>query len=88
MITGIKMKKIDETNMIPNTCNTKQATHLGAMKINANNICDIIEEVHRRDKFDKEFDIGLTSECKYDEDSSENEEDSSGKSNNEEGIEL
>ena len=37
---------------------------------------------------DKEFDTGLISECKYNEDSSKNEEVNSGKSNNEEGDEL
>ena len=41
-------------------------------------VCEIIEQVHRRDKFDKEFDIRLISECEYDEDSCENEEGDSG----------
>ena len=33
------------------------------MKIDDNYLCDIIKEVHRRKTFDKEFDIGLISEC-------------------------
>ena len=33
LITSLKIKSIDETNMIPNTCNKKQATSLDAMKI-------------------------------------------------------
>ena len=41
------------------------------MKINDNDVCEIGEAVHRRDNSDKEFTIGLTSECEYDEDSSE-----------------
>ena len=53
-----------------------------------NAVCEIIEEVYTRDKIDKEFDTGLISECKYNEDSSKNEEVNSGKSNNEEGDEL
>ena len=42
------------------------------MKVDDNDLCKIIGELHRRDKFDKEFDIGLISECGYDEDTSEN----------------
>ena len=37
-------------------------------------VCEIIEEVYRRDKFDKEFNIGLISECEDDESISEDEE--------------
>ena len=58
------------------------------MQINDKDICEIIEEVHRRYKLDKELDIGLISQCQYDEISSENEEESSGESNNEEDDEL
>ena len=72
------MKRIDEKNMLPNTCSKKQATSLDTMKIDDNDECDIIEEVYRRDKFDKEFDIGLISECEEDGSNSEDEEESSG----------
>ena len=82
------MKRIDEKNMLPNTCSKKQATSLDTMKIDDNDECEIIEEVYRRDKFDKEFDIGMISECEYDEKSSEDEKWSSGESNNEDGDEL
>ena len=44
-------------NMLPVKCNKKEATNQGAMKIDDDDICQIIEEVYRRDKFDKEFDI-------------------------------
>ena len=87
-IIGLKMKMIDETNTLPSRCNKKQETKFDAIKIGDNDECEIIEEVNRRDNFDKEFDIGLTSEYEYDEDSNENEEESSGESNNEEGDEL
>ena len=48
------------------------------MKIDDDDICEIIEAVYRRDKFDKEFDIGLISECEEDGSNSEDEEESSG----------
>ena len=72
------MKKIDEKNILPSTCNKKQATNSDAMKIDDNDINEIIQEANRRDTFDKEFEICLISECEYDEDSSENEEESGG----------
>ena len=48
------------------------------MKIDDDDIREIIEEVYRRDKFDKDFDIGLISECEEDGSNSEDEEGSSG----------
>ena len=72
------MTMISDKNMLPNKCNTKQATNQGATKIDDDDVCDIIEEVYRRVKFDKEFDIGLISECEDDENISEDEEESSG----------
>ena len=39
---------------------------------------EVIEEVYRRDKFDKKFDIGLISECEEDGSNSEDEEENSG----------
>ena len=64
--------------MLHSKCNKKEATNQGAMKIDDDDICDIIEEVYRRDKFDKEFDIGLIYECWEDRSNSEDEEESSG----------
>ena len=43
------------------------------MKIYDNDICKIVEEVHRKDKFDKQFNIGIISKCEYDEVISQNE---------------
>ena len=48
------------------------------MKIDDDDVCEIIEEIYRREKFDKEFDIGLMSECEDDENISVDEEESSG----------
>ena len=44
------------------------------MKVDSDDINEIIEEVHRKDKFDKQFDIGLMSECEYNEGSNNNKE--------------
>ena len=82
------MKRIDVTNTLRSTCNKKQATNSNTMKIDDNDVCEIIEDVHKWDKLDKEFDISLISECEYDEDTSENEEESSGTINSEENDEL
>ena len=77
LVTGVTMMKISEENMLPNRCNRKEATNQGAMKIDDEDIKEIIEEVYRRDKFDKEFDIGLISECEEDGINSEDEEENS-----------
>ena len=77
LVTGVTMMKISENNMLPKTCNRKEATHQGAMKIDNEDIKEIIEEVYRRDKFDKKFDIGLISECEEGGRNSEDGEESS-----------
>ena len=78
LITGVTMKMISDKNMLPNKCNKKPATNQGAMKIDDDDVCEIIEEVYRRNKFGKEFNIGLISECEDDESISEDEEKISG----------
>ena len=60
-MTGVTMMKITEENMLPNKCNKKEVANQGAMKIDDEDISEIIDEVYRRDKFDKEFDIALIS---------------------------
>ena len=78
LITGVTMKMISDNNMLPNKCNKKQATNQGAMMIDDDDVYEIIEEVNRRDKFDKETNIVLISECEDDENISEDEEESNG----------
>ena len=78
LITGVTMKRISEHNMLQNKRNKKQVAKQEEMKIDDDDVCEIIKEMYRRDKLNKEFDIGLISECEYDEDISENEEESSG----------
>lgn len=53
---------INEKNNLPIKYNKKHATSLGTTKIDNEDINGIIKEVQRRDKFDKEFDIGVVSE--------------------------
>ena len=62
LITGVTMKRIGDKNMLPDKYNTKQATNQEVMKIDDDDACEIIEKIYRRDKLDKEFDIGLISE--------------------------
>ena len=42
------------------------------MKIDDEDMNWIIKGLHRRDKFDKEFDIVIISKCEYDDESSSN----------------
>ena len=78
LITSLTMKMISDNNMLPNKCNKKQVKIQGAMKIDDDDdVCEIIEEVYRKDKFDKELNIGLLSECEDEESISEDEEESS-----------
>ena len=71
------MKRIGETNIPPNVYTKKQATNQEAMRIDDGDVYKTIKEVHKRDKFDKEFDIWLISVYEYDEDANEKEEESS-----------
>ena len=43
--------------MLPKRCNKKEAKTLGAIRISNANIDELIEEIHRRDKLDTDFDI-------------------------------
>ena len=52
LMTGVTMMKITKENMLPNKCNKKEAANQGAMKIDDEDVSEIIEEVYRRDKFD------------------------------------
>ena len=72
-MTSVTMIKISEENMLPSKCNKKEANNHGAMKIDDEDIREIIEEVYRRDKFDKE----LISECEEDGRNSEDKEENS-----------
>ena len=70
--TVLKVIMVDERNKLLSKYN--KTISLGTMKVNNDDTTEIIEEVYSRYKFDKEFYIGIISECKNDEDSSSNEE--------------
>ena len=74
----IKFKQvlIPKTNMLPNVYTKKQVVNQEAMKIDDDHVCEIIKDVHRRDKIDKKFDIESIS--KFDEPTSNNEKEISG----------
>ena len=61
--TGVKIKRISDKIILPNKCNKKYAVNQESMRTDDDDVCEIIEEVYRRDKFDKEFNIGLIYEC-------------------------
>ena len=50
LITGVTMKMIRDKNMLPNKYNKKQAENQEARKIDDDKVCDIIEDIYRRDK--------------------------------------
>ena len=54
--------------------NMKKVTSVGTIKTDDEDMNGIIEEVHRRYKFDLGINIGVISECEYDDESSNNEE--------------
>ena len=43
LVIGVTMMKISEKNMLPKTCNRKEAKNQGAMKIDDEDIKEIIE---------------------------------------------
>ena len=57
LLPNITMIKIDKINILPKRCNKKEAKKLGAIRMSNDNIDELIEEIHRRDKLDTDFDI-------------------------------
>ena len=57
LLPNITMIKIDKINILPKRYNKKEAKELGAIKMINDNIDELIEEIHRRDKLDTDFDI-------------------------------
>ena len=53
------------------------------MKIDNDDTNEVIEEMHRICKFQKDFNIGDVSECEYNDDSNSNKEESSYEKDNE-----
>ena len=42
LITGVTIMEISEINMLPSKCNKKQASNQGAMKIDDDDVCELI----------------------------------------------
>ena len=57
LLPNITMIKIDKINTLPRRCKRKEAKKLGAIRISNDNIDELLEEIHRRDKLDTDFDI-------------------------------
>ena len=57
LLSNIPMIKIDKKNTLPKRRNKKQAGKFGALRMSNKDTDKILEEIHRRDKLDTEFDI-------------------------------
>ena len=51
------MIKIDHNIKLTKKCNKRQAGKLAALRIKNEDTYELVEEIHRRDKFDIEFRI-------------------------------
>ena len=61
LLSNITMMKIDRINTLPKGCKKQEATKLGAIRMSNEDIDELLEEIHSRNKYDTYFDI------KYDE---------------------
>ena len=50
LITGVTMKMISDNDILPNKYNKKKATNQGAIEIDDDDICEIMEEVLQKRK--------------------------------------
>ena len=57
LLPNITMMKIDKINTLPKTCKKKEAQKLEAQRMINEDINEVLEERHRIDKLDTEFDI-------------------------------
>ena len=55
LLPNITMMKIDNISILPKRCKIKEATKLGAIRMRNEDINELLEEIHRRDKLDTEF---------------------------------
>ena len=56
LLPNITMMKIDQIPL-PKRCKKKEAKKLGAIRMSNDKIDELIEEIHRRDKLDTDFDV-------------------------------
>ena len=57
LLPNITMTKIDKINTLPKRCKKKEATKLGAIRMSNEDIDELLQEIHVRDKLDTYFDI-------------------------------
>ena len=57
LMVGIELIIITKDNKPPIGYNKKKDKELGAVRMNQEDITDLLEEIRRRDQFDDEFDI-------------------------------
>ena len=57
LLPNVTIMKIDKINTLPKRCMKKEATKLGSQRMSNEDIDELSEEIHRRDKLDTEFDI-------------------------------
>ena len=57
LLPNITMMKIDKINMLPKRCKKKEVKKLEDIRMSNDNIDELTEEIHRRDKLDTYFDI-------------------------------
>ena len=56
LLPNIIILKIDKINTFPKRCKKKEAKKLGAIRMSNKDIDELLEEIHRRDKLDTDFD--------------------------------
>ena len=56
-MTDIKLVEISNNNKLAKRCNKKKAKYLGVLKIEEEDVDELIEEIRKRDQFDEELDI-------------------------------
>ena len=57
LLPNITMMKIYKINTLPKILKKKEAIRLGAIRMSNEDIDELLEEIHRRDKLDTDFDI-------------------------------
>ena len=57
LLPNITMMKIDKINTLPKRCKKREAIKLGAQIMSNEDIDELLDEIHRRDKLDTDFDI-------------------------------
>ena len=57
LLSNITMMKIDKIKTLPKRCKKSEAMKVGSIRTNNENIDELLQEIHRRDKLNIDFDI-------------------------------